>query len=158
MAADLRTGEEVVFRRGDLRKAVAASMSIPGFLPPLQYDGHLLVDGAVVAPVPINACKALGADLVIAVDVGQPLAGAGTFDNVIDVIFRASTITSHHCKERLLGDADVVIRPNVGECHWSEFRNVKALVAEGARGAELMLPKIQSLLEQKRSLWQRLFG
>ncbi len=157
VATDLVSGGEVIFREGSLRKAVAASMSIPGFLPPLQHDGRLLIDGAVVAPVPINACKLLGAEVVIAVDVCQPLDGAGNFENVIDVIFRASTITSHHCKEMLLVDADVVIRPNVGEVHWSEFRKVRDLVAAGERAAEQMLPKIQNLFEQKRSLWRRLF-
>jgi len=158
VAADLMNGEEVIFRAGSLRQAVAASMSIPGFLPPLQYDGHLLVDGAVVAPVPINACKQLGADVIIAVDVSQPLDGAGSFENVIDVIFRASTITSHHCKEMLLDYADVVIRPNVGDVHWSEFRKVRDLITAGEQAAEQMLPKIQNLFEQKRSIWRRLFG
>jgi NTE family protein len=158
VATDLVSGEEVIFREGSLRQAVAASMSIPGFLPPLQHDGHLLVDGAVVAPVPINACKQLGAEAVIAVDVSQPLDGADNFENVIDVIFRASTITSHHCKEMLLDDADVVIRPNVGDVHWSEFRKVCDLVAAGEQAAEQMLPKIQNLFEQKRSIWRRLFG
>ena len=158
VATDLVSGEEVIFREGSLRQAVAASMSIPGFLPPLQHDGHLLVDGAVVAPVPINACKLLGAEVVIAVDVSQPLERAGHFENVIDVIFRTSTITSHHYKEMLLDYADVVIRPNVGDVHWSEFRKVRHVVAAGEQVTEQMLPKIQSLFEQKRPLWRRLFG
>lgn len=158
VATDLVSGEEVIFHQGRLRLAVAASMSIPGFLPPLPHDGHLLVDGAVVAPVPINACRRLGAEVIVAVDVSQPLDGAGNFENVIDVIFRASTITSHHSKEMLLDYADVVIRPEVGEVHWSEFRKVRDLVAAGEKATEQMLPKIQSLFEEKRSIWRRLFG
>jgi NTE family protein len=158
VATDLISGEEVIFRQGSIRQAVAASMSIPGFLPPIRHDGHLLVDGAVVAPVPINACKLLGAEVIIAVDVSQPLDGAGNFENVIDVIFRASTITSHYNKEMLLDYADVVIRPNVGQVHWSEFRKIRELVAAGERAAEQMLPKVQSLFEQKKSIWKRLFG
>jgi NTE family protein len=58
----------------------------------------------------------------------------------------------------LLDDADVVIRPNVGDVHWSEFRKVRDLVAAGEQAAEQMLPKIQNLFEQKRSIWRRLFG
>ncbi|MGH7595490.1 MAG: patatin-like phospholipase family protein [bacterium] len=158
VAADLMNGEEVIFRKGSLRQAVSASMSIPGFLPPLMHDGHLLVDGAVVAPVPVNACKQLGADVIIAVDVSQPIDGAGNFENVIDVIFRASTITSHHCKEMLLEDADIVIHPNVGDVHWSEFRKADNLIAAGEQAARQLLPKIQNLFEQKRSIWRRLFG
>jgi NTE family protein len=158
VATDLITGEEVIFRRGSLRKAVAASMSIPGFLPPVEYDGRFLVDGAVVAPVPINACKLLGADVVIAVDVSQPVNEVKTFENVVDIIFRSNSILSHQYKQMLLDYADVVIQPNVGEVHWSEFRNVKPMVAEGERATEQMLPKIRQLLEQKRSIWRRLFG
>ncbi|MDZ7343954.1 MAG: patatin-like phospholipase family protein [candidate division KSB1 bacterium] len=158
VATDLITGEEIVFRKGSLRKAVAASMSIPGFLPPINYNSHLLVDGAVVAPVPVNACKLLGAEVVIAVDVSQGLGGTGAFDNVIDIIFRASTITSQKYNQTLLAKADVIIRPEVGEVHWSEFHSVGVMVAEGERAAKMMLPEIQHLLERKRSIWQRLFG
>jgi len=158
VATDLVTGEEVVFRQGSLRQAVSASMSIPGFLPPIQYDGRLLVDGAVVAPVPINACKALGADVVIAVDVSQPILGMGTFENIVDIIFRSNSILSYQYKQMLLDHADLVIQPNVGEVHWSEFRNVESLVAEGERATRQALEKIQQLFEHKHSIWQRLFG
>jgi len=158
VATDLITGKEIIFRKGNLRQAVAASISIPGFLPPVRSNGRLLVDGAVVAPVPVHACKRLGADVIIAVDVSQPLTGEATLENVVDVIFRANSILSYHYKEMLLDYADVVIRPNVGEAHWSEFQNVQPLVAEGVRAAEQMLPKIRQLCERKHSLWQRLFG
>jgi NTE family protein len=158
VATDIATGNEVIFREGRLRQAVAASMSIPGFLPPVNYDGYLLVDGAVVAPVPITACRSLGADVVIAVDVSQHLEGSITLDNVIDIIFRASTITSHRYNKMLLEKAEVIIRPQVGDVHWSEFHNVAALVAEGERAAKRMLPEIQHLLDRKQTLWQRVFG
>jgi len=158
VATDLNTGEEVIFRCGSLRRAVAASMSIPGFLPPVRYDGRLLVDGAVVAPVPINACKLLGADVVIAVDVSQPINSAGALENVVDIIFRSNSILSYQYKQLLLDYADVVIQPNVGEIHWSEFQNVQPLVAEGERATLQMLPKIQQLFERKQSIWRRLFG
>jgi NTE family protein len=158
VATDLTTGEEVVFRRGSLRQAVAASMSIPGFLPPVRHDGRLLVDGAVVAPVPINACKLLGADVVIAVDVSQPINDAKAMENVVDIIFRSNSILSYQYKQMLLDHADVVIRPEVGEVHWSEFQNAQALIAAGQRAAEQMLPQVRQLFERKLSIWRRLFG
>ena len=158
VATDLVSGKEIIFRRGNLRQAVAASIAIPGFLPPVRWNNRLFVDGAVVAPVPIHACKRLGADMVIAVDVSQPLTDGATFDNVVDVIFRANSILSYHYKEMLLDYADVVIRPNVAGVHWSEFRSAPNLIAEGERAAAQMLPKIHGLFENKRSIWQRLFG
>jgi NTE family protein len=158
VATDLTTGKEIIFRKGNLRQAVAASISIPGFLPPVRGNGRMLVDGAVVAPIPVHACKRLGADVIIAIDVSQPIVGEATFENMVDVIFRSNSILSYHYKEMLLEYADVVIRPNVGEAHWSEFQNVQPLIAEGVRAAEQMLPKIRQLCERQPSFWQRLFG
>lgn len=158
VATDLRTGAEVVFSKGDMRKAVQASMSIPGFLPPVEHDGCLLVDGAVVAPVPVAPCRALGADVVIAVDVGQELERNTELDNVIDIVFRTNTITSRRYTDMLLEQAEVVIRPEVGEIHWSEFDQLPMLLAKGKAATLEAVPEIRRLLEYKRGLWQRLFG
>lgn len=69
VATNLVTGEEVRFTSGDLYPAVRASMSMPGILQPLKIDNRYLVDGALVNPVPVNAVREMGADLVIAVDL-----------------------------------------------------------------------------------------
>ena len=69
VATDLYSGQEIWFRQGDLRHSVRASCSMPGILPPVKQAGRWLVDGAVVNPVPVSACRALGADIVIAVDL-----------------------------------------------------------------------------------------
>lgn len=69
IATDLYTGQEIWFRSGDLRQAVRASCSIPGILAPVQQGNRWLVDGAVVNPVPVSVSRAMGVDLVIAVDL-----------------------------------------------------------------------------------------
>lgn len=155
VATDLTTGEEIVFREGRIRRAVQASMSIPGFLPPVNLRGYQMVDGAVVAPVPILACRELGADIVIAVDVGQTLDNLPEFENVVDIIFRTSTITNRRFNHMLLQLADLAIRPNVGHVHWAEFRKIRELINEGERTANVMLPAIQRLLPHKTRWWQR---
>ena len=71
VAADIVTGEEVVLSKGDLATAIRASMSIPAVLAPVEIDGRLLVDGGVAANLPIDAVRAMGADIVIAVNVGS---------------------------------------------------------------------------------------
>jgi len=157
VATDLRSGEEVVFRDGEMSKAVQASMSIPGFLPPVEHNGHLLVDGAVLSPVPVTPCRALGVDVVIAVDVGQRLDQDGELDSVIDIVFRASTITARQYSEMLLREADVVIRPEVGDIHWSEFSKMPLALTAGERAAKKALPEIRRYVKPRRSLWQRLF-
>jgi NTE family protein len=149
VATDLKTGKEITFQQGSLRGAVQASTSIPGFLPPVIASDYLLTDGAVVAPVPVQACRELGAEVVIAVDVGQSVNNGVETENVIDVIFRANSITSRKLTHLLLASADLVIRPMVGQVHWSEFRLATTLIAEGERAAKEKLKTLQELTKPK---------
>ncbi|MCB1909017.1 MAG: patatin-like phospholipase RssA [Rhodocyclaceae bacterium] len=75
VATDLLTGREVWLREGSVADAVRASIALPGLLTPVVRDGRLLVDGGLVNPVPVSLCRALGADVVIAVDLGSQLIG-----------------------------------------------------------------------------------
>lgn len=75
VATDLDTGREVWLREGSVANAVRASIALPGLFTPFEHDGRLLVDGGLVNPVPVSLCRALGADIVIAVDLGSDRAG-----------------------------------------------------------------------------------
>jgi len=71
VATDLTTGHEVWLREGSVAEAVRASIALPGLLAPVPKNDRLLVDGGLVNPVPVSLCRALGADIVIAVDLGS---------------------------------------------------------------------------------------
>jgi NTE family protein len=75
VSTDLDTGREVWFRKGNLVDAVRASMALPGLFPAVQNDQRWLVDGGLVNPVPVVTCRALGADVVIAVNLNSGLIG-----------------------------------------------------------------------------------
>lgn len=75
VATDLDTGREVWFTRGSLADAVRASLAMPGLFPPVFLDGRWLVDGGLVNPVPVSVCHALGADVVIAVNLNAGIVG-----------------------------------------------------------------------------------
>lgn len=75
VATELATGREVWLREGPVIDAVRASIAVPGLFTPAQIDGQLLVDGGLVNPVPVSLCRAMGADIVIAVDVNSDLMG-----------------------------------------------------------------------------------
>jgi NTE family protein len=75
VATELVTGREVWFRSGPLVDAVRASISLPGVLAPVQINGKWLVDGGIVNPVPVSVCRAMGADVVIAVNLNSSLVG-----------------------------------------------------------------------------------
>jgi NTE family protein len=76
VATDLANGHEVWLREGSVTAAVRASIAVPGLLTPARRDGRLLVDGGLVNPVPVSLCRALGADIVIAVDLGSDMVGS----------------------------------------------------------------------------------
>ncbi len=75
VATDLFNGQEVWFRNGSLQDAMRASIALPGLFTPVRYKGRLLVDGGLVNPVPVSLCRAMGADVIIAVDLNAHLLG-----------------------------------------------------------------------------------
>jgi NTE family protein len=75
VATELVTGREIWLRKGSVIEAVRASIALPGLFTPAPVDGRLLVDGALVNPIPVSLCRAMGADLVIGVDLNWDLVG-----------------------------------------------------------------------------------
>ncbi len=76
IATELASGREIWLREGSLFEAVRASISLPGLFTPVERDDQLLVDGGLVNPIPVSMCRALGADVVIAVDLNADLLSA----------------------------------------------------------------------------------
>ena len=75
VATDLHSGQEIWLREGKVSTAVGASMAVPGLFRPVLHEDRYLVDGSVVNPVPVSLCRAMGADIVVAVDLGSDLIG-----------------------------------------------------------------------------------
>ena len=142
VATDLNSGEAVVMREGDLISAVRASMSIPGVFRPVERNGRVLVDGQLVAPVPVTACRALGADRVIAVDINPPNSAADMkpFNqlNILDVLTSTFTILNCEMTRRTLAEdrPDVCIRPAVGKVRTLDFRHAERLVEIGRKAVD----------------------
>lgn len=84
VATDLANGREVWLREGSVAEAVRASIAMPGLFTPLERNGRLLVDGALVNPVPVSLCRSMGADIVIAVDLGADLTGRALRQDEVD--------------------------------------------------------------------------
>ncbi|HHL73131.1 MAG TPA: patatin-like phospholipase family protein [Bacteroidetes bacterium] len=156
VATDLNTGEEVIFREGSVRHATVASASIPGFLPPVAYNGRILVDGAVTAPIPVQAAFAMGADIVIGVDVGQNLMTTVETQNIVDIIFRSSTITANRLRYHITRHADIAIFPEVGSVHWADFEQYENLVAAGEKACLQALPDIRAHIHSRQPFLRRI--
>lgn len=79
VATDIQTGDEIIIRQGDVIDAVRASISVPGIFTPVCRNGHILVDGGLTNPVPVSVVRAMGADIVIAVDLNHDIVAGKNF-------------------------------------------------------------------------------
>lgn len=143
IATDLVSGQEVNITEGSLRKALKASGAIPGFFPPVKLDDYLLIDGSAMESVPVSKVKELGAERVIAVDVTKCLKITGPLDNGIEIIYRAEDITSFHLSQLRLKEADLIIKPEVGNLSWADFRSMEKIIKVGELAAMKLLSDIK---------------
>ena len=154
VATDSASGETVVMDRGDLGSALRASMAVPGLFSPVERDGRLLIDGGVVANLPVDAARAMGADVVIAVDLGRPLAGRDRPSSVVGVLGQTVNLLSRREVERALAGVEVAIRPQVGEFRLLDFDAGPALVERGVAAAREQASALRGLAIDE-SAWQR---
>jgi NTE family protein len=149
VAADLNTGLPVVIDDGDLALAMRASMSVPGVWPPVVRHDKVLVDGGVARNVPVEEVRAMGADIVIAVDVGTPLATLEADASVLSVVVQLSGfLTDRNTQASLasLEGMDVMIRPPLGNRVTSAGFDQGPLALElGQEGVEAVRPQLARL-------------
>ena len=138
IATDLETGDAVVMRdEGDVPFAIRASCAIPGwYVPVTDQRGRQLVDGGLVSLIPVAAARALGADIVIAVDVNAEGATfLGPWRSTIGIILQAALVVQRTVSRAQLQEADVVIRPRVGHIRWDQLSRGEELLAAGYEAA-----------------------
>ena len=139
----LDNGDRVVFVRGNTGQAVRASSSVPGVFEPTRIGSHSYVDGGVVSPVPVDAARQLGADIVIAVDISSK-AGGTTPTALAGIVNQSITIMGQTLGRQELARADVVIRPQVNAIGPVSFEQRNAAILEGERAALAALPQIRA--------------
>ena len=145
-ATDLCTGEEVDFRdSGDLFIPIRASCSYPGLFRPVNYQGRLLVDGAMRVEAPAELARKLGANRVITVYLpGQGPDVVPT--NMFQVVNRCFQILQSRAEDGWRRQSDLVITPDVRSVQWDGFGNGPDLVKAGATAALEALPQIEAWL------------
>ena len=151
VATDFATGEPVTLRSGSLRLAAAASSAVPGVVTAVSLDGRHLIDGGVVADVPVAQARSLGPWPVIAVDVGEePGVAEAEHLKVPRALMRAGIMTHRALRRRCLEGAYLVISPGVGSIHWSEFGGFEEARAAGRAAATAALPAVHALVRRRR--------
>jgi NTE family protein len=158
VATDLGNGREVWFRSGPVADAVRASIATPGLFTPWRHENRLLVDGALVNPVPVSLARAMEAEFVIAVDLNSQLAGRHARASrkpekgptMMEVMTGSINIMSARInRSRLAGEpAEAVIQPRVAELGLFEYHRGAEAIAEGRAAAEQAVPQIRRLLQE----------
>ncbi len=144
-ATDVDSGEAVTFTEGPLAKLLAASAAVPVVFDPMEYDGAMLADGGVVDNVPVFAAKELGADKVIAVNVGGSFSFEERPENRIQYANRIYNIM----RKALYADyeVDVYINPDLTGISGTDFDEHAEITARGREAAEAALSKLKELRE-----------
>ena len=135
---------------GDVPFAIRASCAIPGWYVPVpDEEGRQLVDGGVVAVIPSNACRSLGAEIVIAVDVNAEGAlFLGPSQSVIGVVLQSMLVVQRTASLYHQAAADMVIKPKVGHIRWDELARAKELVDAGYQAGLESIPRIKELIDE----------
>jgi NTE family protein len=149
VAADLERGEAVVLKHGDLGDAIRASMAIPTIFTPVTIGDRLLVDGGAVRNLPVQDAKALGADIVIAIDVSDSALGRDRLTDVLTIMNQTigMGIERASAEERAL--ADLVVRPSMPDVSLFGFTEVAIIMERGAEAMRRQLPELRALLASK---------
>ncbi|MEY4754131.1 MAG: hypothetical protein RJA44_1806 [Pseudomonadota bacterium] len=150
VATDLDSGDRIIFNRGNTGQAVRASCSIPGVFQPASIGGKRYVDGGLVSPVPVDAARQLGADIVIAVDISSK-AKDGKASGILSNLNQTITIMGQKLGEQEMTRADVIIRPRVGQIGAADLDQKHVAVLEGEKAAQAALPQIRAAIER----WQQ---
>jgi NTE family protein len=172
IASDLAHGEAFAIGAGSLEHAIRASIAMPPVLTPVVWDGRTLVDGGLVDPIPVDAARALGADVVIGVDVVPPLDPNATTVltrvsrglnwlnplawpashrrrlNLVDVVMHAFQLVECELGSYKGQTADVMVHPQLGSNTWIDFYRAPKLIAGGVRAAREALPEVTRVLRE----------
>jgi NTE family protein len=150
VATELATGEMVLLRAGDAGQAVRASCSIPGVFVPTTIGSKELVDGGLTSPLPVQAARHLGADFVIAVDVGSKPQNP-THAGLYEVLLQSFEVMGRALTKAEAVQADFVIQPENARFSSTDFAVRKELIQAGYEAAEAALPRLKQALLAGRS-------
>ncbi len=139
VAAGLRSSRERVIVSGSIRRAVAASCAVPGVFPPVADGDDELVDGGILLPVPVSAVRALGAEFVVAVDVGTEELAETHTPTGLDVVLRSASISRDALTRLELTRANLVIVPEVAHLDWFDFHRADEAIERGAEATRRAL-------------------
>ncbi len=175
IATEIDSNKVKVFTEGEVIQAVQASIAVPGIFEPVIIGDDVFVDGGVKDPVPVEACRKLGADIVIAVDLNHHIMATDIISEIKELDDRADLLlrikrlvsTNNNVIFDIVGKSidimqreitlhrfekyppDVIIRPKVGHLHLTDFSKARESISSGEEAANKVVPKIKKLLNSQ---------
>jgi len=149
VASDLKTGQPILFQRGNTGMAVRASSAVPGVFQPVKIGEHTYVDGGLVAPVPVRFAREMGAEFIIAVNISTQAEAQAT-NSSLEVIMQTFSIMGQRINQLELRDADIVIQPPLGKMGSAEFTNRSGAMQAGERATLAVMPQLKQKLRARR--------
>jgi NTE family protein len=146
VAADLANGQPILFRRGNTGTAVRASSAVPAIFQPVRIGGRDYVDGGLVAPVPVQFARQMGAEFVIAVDISQAPEGQPAGDT-LQILMQTFNIMGQAINQHELKQADVLVRPSLVGLRSADFSARQRAIDAGKAAMQAALPELRAKLE-----------
>ncbi|WP_412024049.1 patatin-like phospholipase family protein [Burkholderia cepacia] len=146
VATDLQTGQMVVLDHGSLPLAIRASMAMPGLFAPAEINGRALVDGGLVSNLPVDTARQMGANVVIAVDIGSQLRPLDALASPADVMQQMVGILIRQnvsAQRQQITANDVLLTPALGSLGFTDFQNARQAISAGEAAATAALPRLK---------------
>jgi len=131
VATDLKTAQPYLIEKGDLALALRASMAVPFLFSPVEIDGHVLVDGGILANLPVDVVREMGAEIIIAVNVSAPLSDIESGSSFFQISRQSIDAALIQNTRQALEHADIVITPELDGHSSANFSNGEKLIAQG---------------------------
>lgn len=148
VATNLETGEPITITKGYLPEAVRCSMSYPMVFRPAEHDGMMLVDGGIVSNLPAKELKALGADIIIGVNVGSPLSTRRELKSIPQILAQCVSFLNEQDAENQKQACDILIEPDITTFATFSFTNIPGIIKSGEEACELHKDELAKLAEK----------
>lgn len=148
IACDIETGKIIVLNNGSVAKAIRASTSIPGIYVPFRHQDRLLVDGAVLDPVPVSTVRKMGADIVIAVDLGVKNIHYPA-NSIFEIIYSTFDIIQGELDKHRILEADIILKPDMSQCDKFDLVGYEKCFQAGYDAVNKALPGIKEIIKER---------
>ena len=148
VATDIKTGEKIIFKEGEVASAARASATIPGIFEPVQYRQRFLVDGGIVENIPVSVAKLFNPDIIITVAVSADIT-KNSFDNIFVSLFQAIYIQGQQTDKVNLKMSDIIIAPKVNDISAIELNRAVECIDAGFIAGKKSIERIKEFIVEK---------